>query len=120
MLVDTSLWVEHLRRGHAGLAARLEQGRVVTHPFVIGELACGHLRKRAEILGLLNALPCCEPCDHGEVMALVEARGLAASGLGWVDVHLLTAALVSGEPLWTLDARLGRAAARLHCQHTGR
>ena len=120
MLVDTSLWVEHLRRGHAGLTARLEQGHVVTHPFVIGELACGHWRKRAEILGLLNALPRCEPCDHDEVLALVDARGLAASGLGWVDVHLLAAALLSGEPLWTLDARLGRAAARLHCKHSER
>ena len=120
MLVDTSLWVEHLRHGHAGLAARLEQGGVVIHPFVIGELACGHLRKRAEVLGLLNALPACEPCSHDEVMALVEARGLAASGLGWVDVHLLAAALVSGEALWTLDARLSRAAASLKCQHQER
>ena len=98
MLVDTSIWVEHLRRGHANLAARLEQGRVVTHPFVIGELAC----------------------DHDEVLALVDARGLAATGLGWVDVHLLAAALVSGEGLWTLDARLARAAARLHCHHVER
>ena len=120
MLVDTSLWVEHLRRGHAGLAARLEQGRVVTHPFVVGELACGQLRKRGEILGWLSALPHCEPCDHDEVLALVEARGLAASGLGWVDVHLLASALVSGEALWTLDARLARAAERLNCKHVDR
>lgn len=113
ILVDTSIWVEHLRRGHSGLAARLEGAQVVTHPFVIGELACGHLKDRREVLDLLGALPPAEIAQHGEVMTFVEHHRLMGAGLGWVDVHLLASAVLSGAPLWTSDARLRRAAAKL-------
>ena len=117
MLVDTSLWVELFRRGHAGLAERLEAGGVVAHPFVIGELACGQLRDRTTVLELLNALPSCAVADQAEVLSMVDAHPLMATGLGWVDVHLLAAALLSGQRLWTLDRSLALAAKRLKVEY---
>ena len=113
MLVDTSIWIEHLRRGHPAFASRLERGEVVTHPFVIGELACGGLRQREVVLELLSALPACEVAEHEEVLVFVDQHRLMGSGLGWVDVHLLAAARLSGERLWTLDRGLLTAAKRL-------
>ena len=76
ILVDTSVWVEHLRRGHSGLAARLEDAQVATHPFVIGELACGSLVNRREILGLLETLPAIGAAEHGEVLNFIEKNRL--------------------------------------------
>jgi hypothetical protein len=113
VLADTSVWVEHLRRGNAALAVRLEAGRVLCHPFVIGELACGHLRRRGEILSLLAALPGVQPVEHEEAMAFTEAHQLMGAGLGWIDVHLLASCMVSNTVLWTLDRRLGTAARRM-------
>jgi predicted nucleic acid-binding protein len=113
MLVDTSVWIEHLRRGHAGLRVFLERGEVSTHPFVLGELACGDLDNRAEILRLFAELPGCVPATHDEAMRLVETHHLWGSGLGWIDIHLLAAALLAGERLLTADRRLASAAQRL-------
>jgi hypothetical protein len=113
VLVDTSVWVEHLRRGLPRLAAALEQERVETPPIVVGELALGRIRRRAEILSLLDALPRVPAASHDEVLALIEARGLAGSGIGWVDAHLLASTLVVRTTLWTLDRRLAAVAARL-------
>ena len=113
MLVDTSVWVEHLRHGSRRLAALLESGEVECHPFVIGELACGRLARRSEILTLLGALPQVPLADHGEVLHFVESHGIAGSGIGWIDAHLLCAALLGGVPLWTLDRRLATLARRL-------
>ncbi len=113
MLVDTSVWVDHLRRGNADLASALEAGEVWCHAFVQGELACGHLINRRHILSLLAALPQAPEATHAEALAFLEARGLMAKGLGWVDVHLLASALLAGLPLWTLDRPLARAAAQL-------
>ena len=109
ILVDTSVWVEHLRRGVPRLAALLEQGEVGGHPFVVGELACGNLRGRSEVLGFLAALPQVVAADHGEVLALLE-RHRAGRGLGLIDGHLLAACRLSGAPIWTLDRRLEAAA----------
>jgi predicted nucleic acid-binding protein len=113
VLVDTSVWVSHLRDGHEGLRALLDEGLVLCHPFIIGELACGNLVKRAEILTLLRALPQTTVVTHDEALAFIEVRDLAAKGLGYIDVHLLAAAAVTGVPLWTLDRRLGAAASEL-------
>jgi len=113
MLVDTSVWVDHLARGNPSLVDLLEAGEVETHPFVIGELALGHLRWREKILGLLKALPAMPEAEHAEVMGLIEDRGLAGSGLGWVDAHLLASALLGGTRVWTLDRPLASAAASL-------
>ena len=113
MLVDTSIWIDHLRSASPSLMRELEEGVVRCHPFVIGELACGNLRRREEILSLLEALPSVEAATHEEVLSLVDARRLMGRGLGWVDVHLLASALLSGVPLWTGDRRLAEAAREL-------
>jgi len=113
MLVDTSVWVDHLAKGNPSLVGLLETGEVETHPIVVGELALGRLRWREKILGLLKALPAVPEAEHAEVMGLVEDRGLAGSGLGWVDAHLLASALIGGTRLWTLDRALAAAADRL-------
>ncbi len=113
MLVDTSVWVEHLRRGVRLLRDQLEEARVWTHPFVIGEVACGNLSRRCEVLGLLAALPEVPVADHAEVLAFVEAHRLAGCGLGWVDMHLLASAKLASMPLWTRDVRLEAAAGKL-------
>jgi predicted nucleic acid-binding protein len=110
LLVDTSVWIEHLRRGSAALVECLEAGNVWTHPFIIGELACGNLRNRDEVLGLLTRLPQAPVAGHTEVLELVEARRLMGRGLGWIDMHLLASSLLAGVPLWTLDKPLAAAA----------
>jgi predicted nucleic acid-binding protein len=119
-LVDTSVWVDHFRTPHHPLAALLEDGEVLCHPFVIGELACGHLRRRAEILALLADLPRLPALATEEVMAFVEGHRLMGKGLGWVDVHVLAATVASRETLWTKDRRLADAATRLGVNAIGR
>ncbi len=107
ILVDTSVWVDHLRRGDARLRALLESSRVLSHPFVIGEIACGSLAGRAVVLELLGNLPMAAAADAGEALAFIERQRLHGKGLGYVDVHLLAAvALTPGVRLWTRDKRL--------------
>lgn len=113
ILVDTSIWVDHLRTANRRLAALLFDEQVLCHPFIVGELACGGLRKRAEVLQLLGSLPETLLVEHDEVLAFIEAHGLPGSGVGWVDAHLLASAYLSGARLWTSDSRLGRVAQRL-------
>lgn len=113
LLVDTSVWVEHLRHGLPALAARLELEEALGHPFVLGELALGRLRRRTEILELLRTLPQARVASEAEVLRLVEQRDLAGSGLGWVDAHLAASALLSSARIWTLDRRLGVVADQL-------
>ena len=113
MLVDTSIWVDHLRQRDARLAELLEDGLVWTHPFVIGELACGNLGRRAEVLELIGALPSVSVADHEEVLGFVESRRLMGRGLGWIDVHLLASAILASLPLWTSDKRLSAVARSL-------
>jgi hypothetical protein len=111
ILVDTSVWIAHLRKGDSGLAELLTEGLVLVHPFVVGELACGDLRNRARILSDLEALPSADSATHEEVMRLIEDRKLWGLGIGWTDGHLLASALLSNCQLWTLDRKLLRAAA---------
>jgi len=113
ILVDTSVWVHHLRHGDARLAAILEAGNVACHPFVIGELACGQLGRRREILAWLAKLPRVAVADPDEVLGFVEASGLPGSDIGWIDAHLLASARLSRAPIWTLDRRLQAAARAL-------
>lgn len=113
MLVDTSVWVDHFRGGNALLEQRLNQGEVWCHPLVIGELACGNLARRGEVLSLLAALPQAPEARHAEVLLLVESHRLMGRGLGWVDAHLLAATRLGGTRLWTLDRRLETAAREL-------
>jgi hypothetical protein len=111
ILVDTSVWVDHLRRGDATLAALLEEGEVSLHRFVIGELACGRLTRRREILAWLGALPAAPVAAHEEVLHFVERHRLGGRGIGWIDVHLLASAALARTAIWTRDQAL-RAAAR--------
>ncbi|MBI2203619.1 MAG: type II toxin-antitoxin system VapC family toxin [Candidatus Rokubacteria bacterium] len=114
ILVDTSVWVDHLRSGNATLAGELEAGRVLTHPFVVGELACGNLKNRLEILGLLARLPSAPMATHTEALDFLERRALMGRGIGFIDVHLLaSAALAAPASLWTRDRRLAAIAAEL-------
>ncbi|MFM9995171.1 MAG: type II toxin-antitoxin system VapC family toxin [Phycisphaerales bacterium] len=110
ILVDTSVWVDHLAIGDPRMASLLQGERVVVHPFVIGEIACGNLSDRAEIMHLLGTLPAIAPARHDEVLALLDAHRLWGRGIGWVDVHLLAAAAIAGTALWTRDQRLAAAA----------
>jgi predicted nucleic acid-binding protein len=110
ILVDTSIWVNHLRRHDAVLAAHLEAGEVLCHPYVIGEISLGLLKQRREVLELLAALPSASVVSHDEAMAFVEHRKLAGLGAGWVDVHLVVSAVVSRAKLWTADRRLAGVA----------
>jgi predicted nucleic acid-binding protein len=113
ILADTSIWIEHFRRGHSELQSLLHANEVLTHPFIVGELAFGALQNRAEILHHLKALPEARQADHHEVLLLIEKERLHGRGLGWIDVHLLASALLSGCRLWTLDKPLIAAAKAL-------
>lgn len=114
ILLDTSVWVEHLRAGDARVAALLEQGRVLGHPFVRGELALGTLRQRALILAALEDLPQASLATDAEVMHLIETHGLPGRGIGYLDAHLLAAARLTPDArLWTRDRRLAGVAAAL-------
>ena len=113
ILVDTSVWVAHLREGIRGLEALLGEGDVMCHPFIIGELACGNLENRAEILSLLQALPMAAHAEHGEVMHFIESYGLMGKGLGYIDMHLLASAMLTKVPLWTLDKKLNEISSKL-------
>jgi len=114
ILVDTSVWIDHLRHGNDALATHLNDAQVLCHPFIVGELACGNLRQRAEILAMLRHLPEVPLAKHDEVLILVERHTLAGSGIGWLDAHLLASTMMAGVSLWTLDRPLARAARRLH------
>ena len=113
VLVDTSVWVTHLRRGNTGLEIPLNEGHVVCHPFIVGELACGNLKNRSEILSLLQTLPMATLAEHEEVMRFIENYRLMGKGLGYIDTHLLASAILSRVPLWTLDKRLKQASLKL-------
>jgi len=113
ILVDTSVWVEHFRIGNSRLAQMLEATEVLCHPFVIGELACGNLRARRDILELLANLPALQAVSHEEALHFLETRALHGQGLGWVDIHLLASAALASASVWSLDRRLANAAARV-------
>jgi predicted nucleic acid-binding protein len=112
-LVDTSVWIGHFRQTDPRLVELLENGSVTMHDFVLGELACGTLSRREEALAQLEELPRLHSATEPECRHLVETNRIWALGLGWVDVHLLGAALINGAGLYTLDRSLRRIAERL-------
>ena len=116
MLVDTSVWVNHLRTGSPRLTSFLQESFVLTHSFVIGELACGMIKNRIEILALLQALPKARVAEESEVLHLLESQQLCGEGLGWVDINLLASAQLTGCGLWTADGPLQKAAIKMHIQ----
>ena len=114
ILVDTSVWIDHLRSGDAMLAGLLDDGQVLSHPFIIGELALGNLRQRESVLADLLNLPQASSASDTEVMHLIQRERLFGIGIGYVDAHLLAATrLTQGASLWTRDQRLSATAARL-------
>ena len=119
ILVDSSVWVDHLRRPDSGLSEVLESGLVLCHPFVVGELVCGHLRRPAAVLAALEQLASAPIATHGEALDFVRRHTLVGRGIGWVDVHLLAStALAGGARLWTRDKRLAAVAGELNLAYS--
>lgn len=114
ILADTSIWVTHFKEGQKELINLLEQGLIACHPYIVGELACGSLKNRNEIIQLLEALPTVDVLEHVEIMEFIESRKLMSIGIGYVDVHLLGSSLLSNTPLWTRDKSLIKAAMLLN------
>ncbi len=113
LLVDTSIWSAHLRGYDDVMAQLLQDGAVLLHPFVIGEIACGEFPRRSEVLTLLNSLPCAPVLGHAELLGFIERHGLAGKGVGFIDIHFLASALLTRAALWTRDKRLAGAALAL-------
>ena len=114
VLVDTSIWIDHLRSGNAKLTALLNDGDAAIHPFIIGELACGNLKNRKEIISLLHALPPIDKAGDDEVLFFIEKHKLMGLGIGLIDVHLLASCKISHIKIFTKDKRLSDAADRLN------
>jgi predicted nucleic acid-binding protein len=117
VLVDTSVWILHLREGNSELVKLLNDGKVASHPLVIGELACGNLANRTVILSLLQALPKSLQARDEEVLAFITSKRLMGQGLGYIDIQLLASAVLTGVSLWTLDKRLEQAAKALRVNY---
>lgn len=114
ILVDSAIWVDHIRHKMPRLIRLLEDGQGLCHPFVIGEIALGSLRDRQFVLESLSSLPQAPVADHGELLFLLEERRLYSLGIGYVDLHLIASCLLlPGTLLWTRDRRLKTAARQL-------
>jgi predicted nucleic acid-binding protein len=113
ILVDTSVWADHIRRKNERMVTLMADGRILIHPFVVGELALGNLENRDVYLTSLNSLPTSTMATDNEVMTMIETEALFGSGIGYVDAHLLAAARLSQAKLWTSDKRLHAASVRL-------
>lgn len=114
ILVDTSVWIDHFRNGNKQLEELLINNEAMIHPFIIGELACGSIKNRSEIFGLLNELPLSTVAEHQEVLKLIDDRKLYGKGIGLIDAHLIASALISKVKLLTLDKPLEKIAALLN------
>lgn len=112
-LVDTSVWIDHLKKPNARLVSMLDGNEVLAHPLVVGELACCDLQARASVLEYLGELPSAVVADDCEALSLIEAEKLQGRGIGWTDAHLLASARLSGARLWTLDAALSKVGSSL-------
>jgi len=118
ILVDTSIWITHLRQGNKHLQSLLIEDQVACHPFVVGELACGNIQNRQMFLSLLQDLPDAHTISQQEVLYFIEIHQLMGLGIGWMDMHLLASAKLSRMPLWTSDKRLKVAAQNLSIAYT--
>ncbi len=117
VLVDTSVWVSHLRYGNDELVNLLNDGGVLCHPLIVGELACGNFKDRAVILSYLQLLPMSIEAEHHEVLSFIDNNRLMRKGMGYVDVHLITSAVLTGVPFWTLDKKLSQAVDSLYIKY---
>jgi predicted nucleic acid-binding protein len=106
ILVDTSIWINHLRRGDPVLIRLLNEDQVLIHPFVVGELACGSLKSRNQILNLLKSLPQATVATDPKTLDFIGTHAIMGRGVGYVDAHLCASAQLSNAKLWTRDKRL--------------
>lgn len=113
VIVDTSVWVTHLRKGNRHLVKLLLDAEVACHLFIIGELACGKIKNRSEVLSLLQSLPMAPSLEFDEILYFIERNQLMGMGIGFVDVNLLASAQLCRISLWTSDRRLRTAAWKL-------
>jgi len=111
ILADTSVWVQHFRKGEPALKEILDHGLLLMHPAIRGELACGRLAERSQTLRHLGVLPRAKTATDAEILQLIEDRKLWGLGVGWIDMHLIASSLLSNCALWTFDRRLKEAAA---------
>lgn len=114
ILVDSSVWIDHFQSSNGRIAALLESEKVLMHPFVLGEIACGKLQNREEILKLMQALPSVRQAENDEVRILIEQHQLHSRGVGLIEMHLLASCLIDHCTLWTNDKRLNTIATELH------
>ena len=113
VLVDTSVWISHLREGNNELVSLLNNGEVLCHPFIVGEIACGNLKNRTEIIRLLKSLSGAIVAEAEEILQFIEYNELMGKGLGYIDIHLLASAMLMDARLWTLDRRLDNIARKI-------
>ena len=117
VLVDTSVWVDYLNNDDRNLRSLLEQGNVVTHEMVIGEIACGSLKERPKTLASMDTIAAIPTMTSQDVRNFIEDHDLFSKGIGWVDFHLLSAAIKAGVSIWTKDAKLAEAAKLVGCHY---
>jgi predicted nucleic acid-binding protein len=117
VIVDTSIWITHLRQGSRHLSQLLLDAQVGCHPFIVGELACGNIKNRVEFLSLLQSLPMAPSVSLDELLYFIDRHSLMGMGIGFVDAHLLASARLSRTHLWTSDKKLKSAAAKLEVSY---
>lgn len=113
ILVDISVWVDHLRNGNNQLINLLNDGDVLCHHFIVGELACGNIKNRKEILSLMRSLPVAIQASHQEILKFIEIKKMMGKGIGYIDVHLIASAFLSNSALWSLDKKLNEISMEL-------
>jgi predicted nucleic acid-binding protein len=118
ILVDTSVWIDHFRQASRTLSSLLDRDEVILHPFVLGELACGNLSNRKEIIALLHALPVVIKADDDEIIFFIERHALMGRGVGLIDMHLLASCHIDKCSLWTKDRRLNGVAIEMGIQYS--
>ena len=117
ILVDTSVWISHLRRHNQQLDDLLDSELIFCHPLIIGEISCGHLQNRSLILSLFEELPQVSTATHQEALIFIERHGLMGRGLSFIDIHLLASCQIEDLTIWTQDKLLQRAAQVLHLNY---
>ena len=118
VLVDTSVWITHFREGLPHLEQLLMNASVGIHPFIIGEIACGHLKNRKEILSLLDELPKMQSVENQEILAFIDQRKLMGLGIGLIDIHILASSIMSNSYLWTFDKKLDLISKKLRINYS--
>ncbi|NQU40612.1 MAG: PIN domain-containing protein [Lentisphaerae bacterium] len=118
VLVDTSIWIDHFRKVSGNLSSLLEAEEVTIHSYVLGELACGNLSNRKEIIALLHALPHATKVEEDEILLFIERHRLMGRGIGLIDAHILASCCIDSCLLWTRDKRLQIMAKEMNIEYS--